>query len=252
MNRRSFLVSAGLAVTGPLALSDGFTYKPLKSVQEAVTEPVERPEGQIAMIVPDGGQRLDPKVPDLTFGNELVSDIFPVSISEARKRWGSVPDYVTATTKGQKFPGWIFVVNEGRNVLRLKTGDNSYRLSWIPPGSQPASELTRWHKSRIELASSVSEHGHYDNSIVIVKGDTKREATNPPQRKYPVRRTNRQWVYFGGDSGNSLRNHLRTAHQVKRDLSYLNDSQLRTIHANRHQGYPAFGALIKKLLTGIV
>lgn len=61
-------------------------------------------------------------------------------------------------------------------------------------------------------------------------------ATNRPIRSARPRITapRRRWIHYGGDSGQALRNHLRTAHGV--DGSGLSDQQMRYLHGHAHEG----------------
>lgn len=61
----------------------------------------------------------------------------------------------------------------------------------------------------------------------------KAERKTRPQIR-PARRT---WVYYGGDSGQRLINHIVSDHQVTREkLAGLTDTELRRIHSRAHEG----------------
>lgn len=254
MHRRKFLASIAACGFGPVSIADTFKYQPqVKQTQPAKSRPV-RPGGQIAMIVPDNRPDTEwflKEVPALqkagySFGGESDSHIFQITMSEANKRWENWPKYITS--QGQSYPGWLFVVNNGSVPLKILKG-KQYRVSWLTAGQRTATELQEWYESRIQMASQADATGR---ALEVAS----KQATVPfPRRqpvRNPVRRPGGQWTYFGGDSGDRLRNHLSTVHRVARDqLDRLSDRQLRIVHSNKHNGYPAFGQILK-VMSGAI
>lgn len=68
----------------------------------------------------------------------------------------------------------------------------------------------------------------------------------------PVKRPGPSWVYRGGGGGGLLE-HVVLVHRVEREkIERLSVRQLRIVHSNLHNGFPALGAIRKaeKCLIG--
>jgi len=193
INRRSFIASAAISVVPSALVADVVKFHPLASavVDTPVVEPVRptflvRPLGQIAHIVQNGSYEWDADLGrellnrGLRYGPEATSMVFQIHISEARKRWGHVADYVIedheSRVSSETYPGWMMVCNDGKTPLRLWK-DGEHHLSWLEPGRKTAAQLSDWYDRRIDYATTAGTDGREVISSELTPGGAKEVAT---------------------------------------------------------------------------
>jgi len=182
MKRRDFLTAAAIAANGRVVLADGFTFRSLSKPKQdvvaeaeapAVVAEIERPAGQIAVVLPDDidhDQLIAMYRDEIEVGPEETAPVFLISVSAATKRWSKeVVDLLTR--KGASFPGWMIVCNDGKTPLQIWK-DDTHMLSFLTPGFKTTTQLIQWYEDRVDVTALVDEKGREIVSSELSKGVT--------------------------------------------------------------------------------